>query len=256
MSATVYREPHRLPAGILALAVHGVFFALLYLGFSWNKSASLPATMSVELWQSLPEVTVAPPPARIEEVAPQPPQEKLLQEQVVKPDIAIPEKKQVVAKPAVIKPAKMKPAAKPVEVVKPEPVAPPPVEQKIAEPKPDPRIAAQQAAAMAERARQEEQAAAKGKVVDEYMGKIQAKIRRNIVEPPDVVKKDIHAVFRVTLLPGGGVLKAELKKSSGNALYDTAVERAILKSDPLPLPPDAALFNLFRELNLSFKPTE
>jgi colicin import membrane protein len=58
----------------------------------------------------------------------------------------------------------------------------------------------------------------------------------------------------VTLLPGGAVLKAELKKSSGNAAYDKAVERAILKSDPLPLPPDVQLFNRFRELDLLFKP--
>jgi colicin import membrane protein len=47
-----------------------------------------------------------------------------------------------------------------------------------------------------------------------------------------------------------------LKKSSGNVAYDNAVERAILKSDPLPMPPDVQLFNRFRELNLVFKPTE
>jgi len=67
----------------------------------------------------------------------------------------------------------------------------------------------------------------------------------------------VRAEFSVTLLPGGAVLKAELKKSSGNAAYDIAVEHAILKSKPLPLPPpDEQLFNRFRELNLVFKPTE
>ena len=30
------RKPFQLPAGILALAVHGAFFALLYLGFAWQ----------------------------------------------------------------------------------------------------------------------------------------------------------------------------------------------------------------------------
>jgi colicin import membrane protein len=58
----------------------------------------------------------------------------------------------------------------------------------------------------------------------------------------------------VTLLPGGTVLTAELKKSSGNKAYNDAVERAILKSSPLPLPPDVQLFNRFRELDLTFKP--
>jgi colicin import membrane protein len=52
------------------------------------------------------------------------------------------------------------------------------------------------------------------------------------------------------------VLPPRLVKSSGNPAYDNAVERAILKSDPLPLPPDVAMFNRFRELDLVFKPTE
>jgi colicin import membrane protein len=47
-----------------------------------------------------------------------------------------------------------------------------------------------------------------------------------------------------------------LAQSSGNAAYDNAVERAILKSQPLPLPADASLFNRFRELKLKFKPVE
>ncbi|MDH4234089.1 MAG: TonB C-terminal domain-containing protein, partial [Gallionella sp.] len=47
-----------------------------------------------------------------------------------------------------------------------------------------------------------------------------------------------------------------LEKSSGNAAYDNAVERAILKSDPLPLPPDPALFKEFRVLKLKFRPVQ
>jgi colicin import membrane protein len=58
----------------------------------------------------------------------------------------------------------------------------------------------------------------------------------------------------VTLLPGGMVLKAELTKPSGNAAYDSAVERAIKKAQPLPLPPDVKLFGSFRELHLTFRP--
>jgi colicin import membrane protein len=34
------------------------------------------------------------------------------------------------------------------------------------------------------------------------------------------------------------------------------VERAILRAQPLPLPPDPALFKDFRELNLIFRPKE
>jgi colicin import membrane protein len=50
------------------------------------------------------------------------------------------------------------------------------------------------------------------------------------------------------------VLSAKLTKPSGNEAYDSAVERAIFKAQPLPLPQDVALFNKFRELHLTFKP--
>ena len=270
MSATVYYEPNKLPAGILALVVHSVFFALLYFGFNWNRQVSSPATMSVELWPSLPEEVVAPPAnPKVEEVV-QPPlqqQEKIVEPDIVIPEKKIPEKKKIASKPVATQPEKKKPVPKPVEVIKLKPRSD---TQKPAELKPDTRIADQQAAreqairaeqaareqsekAAREASNRAEQAAAVGRVMDEYMAKIQAKIRSNVVMPPDVAE-DAHGVFSVTLLPGGAVLKAELKMSSGNATYDTAVQRAILKSDPLPLPPDAQLFNRFRELNLPFHP--
>ena len=244
MNTAVYNEPYKLPAGILALVVHSAFFALLYFGFNWNKQVSMPAMMSVELWTSLPDEVVAPPVRpKVEEIIP-PPQEKM-----TKPDIVMPDKKKVIPKPVETKPEKKKPVLKLPEKPKAEVVKP-----KSAEPKPDTRIADQQAAReQAERIKQDEQAAAKGKAVDEYKAKIITKIRRNIVEPPDVAK-DARAEFSVTLLPGGAVLPPRLTKSSGNAAYDNAVERAILKSAPLPLPPDVQLFSAFRELLLTFKP--
>ncbi len=233
MSATVYQEPYKLPAGILALVVHSVFFALLYFGFNWNRQALSNPTMNVELWPSLPEeVAAAPVNPKVEEIVQPPPQEK-----IVKPDIVMPEKKKVAIKPVETRPEKKKLVPKSVAEVKPKPDTPKPAEQN-----PNARIA-------------DQQAAANGRVVDEYKAKIQAKIRSKIVMPPDVAD-DARAEFLVTLLPDGDVMKPNLKKSSGNAAYDDAVERAILKSVPLPLPPDVQLFNRFRELDLVFKPTE
>lgn len=232
MSAVAYYEPYRLPAGLLALAVHGAFFALLYFGFTWQ---TLPAaSMSVELWSSLPDEVIAPPvPVKVEEVAP-----AEVAPQPVKPDIVLPAKKKLETKPV-----------PPKQVQKPAVIQP-------VETKPDTRIADQQAEQAAQAARERaEQAAAIGRVVDEFIVKIVAKIRRNVVMPPDVAN-DARAEFGVTLLPGGTVLNTKLLKSSGNAAYDNAVERAIIKSQPLPLPPDAALFNRFRELKLGFKPAE
>lgn len=246
MSTAVYYEPSKLPSGILALLVHILFFALLYFGFSWNRQAYVPATMAVSLWSNLPQENVKPPASpKTEEVVPPTQPEK-----IARPDIAIPEKKKMEAKPVETKPEKMEPVRRAVEEAKNKAAA-----QKAAEQKQEAqRIADAQAAQQrAELAKQEEQAAALSKLIDEYKAKIQSKIRRNVVYLPNV-RDDTWAIYHVTLLPGGDVLSAVLKKSSGNKTYDDAVERAIKKSSPLPLPPDVQLFNRFRELDLTFKP--
>lgn len=234
------RKPYQLPAGILALAVHGAFFALLYLGFAWQTRP--PEILSVELWQSLPEAVETPPElpkAREIEQPPQPVQPA--PEKTEKPDIALPDKKKVEVKRTERKPDKKKADAKSASQKS--------IEQKRLEQEEAARLAEQQA----DLERAEQAAAARNRVVDEYRTKIQNKITRNIVMPPGV-SDDALAVFRVTLLPGGSILSAEKKKSSGNAAYDNAVERAILKSDPLPLPPDPAMFKDFRILELKFQP--
>lgn len=277
MNAAVYPEPYKLPAGILAVAVHGAFFALLYFGFTWQTLS--PATMSVELWQSLPDdAVVAPPPVeppplepKIEEIVPptQP-------EEVVKPEIVLPEKEKPDARLAEQRAAReeaeriareraeriareraeriARERAERAAREKAERVAREKAEQLARE---QAERAARERAEQAERVAREkaEQAAAIGRVVDEYTGRIVSKIRRNIYMPPDVAD-DARAEFLVTLLPGGTVLGARLTRSSGNAAYDSAVERAILKSQPLPLPTDVAMFNRFRELELVFRPTE
>ena len=277
MSTAVYAEPYRLPAGVLAVVVHSIFFALLYFGFSWNRPIASPAAMSVELWASLPEQVVVPPvELKVEEVMPPPVQEKIaqpLEPQIAEPEIIMPEKKIVTPKPVIIKPEKKKPVIPQiVEKVQPKPEVPKPVEPDLearrianeqaareqaaheqAAQEAAQQVAQQAARIQAEQNRLGELAASKDRMVDEYKAKIMAKIRSKIVEPPDVAQ-DARAEFLVTLLPGGAVLKAELKKSSGNGAYDNAVERAIFKSDPLPLPPDVQLFSRFRELDLTFKP--
>ncbi len=241
MSAAVYSDPNKLPAGILALVVHIAFFALLYFGFSWQNER--PVVTSVELWQSLPEVSPAVP-VKVEEVIPPPAKV----EEVIKPDIVIPDKKPE-------KKTEKKPEVKPPEKKPPEirPEVKKTVEAKKVSAQPaKPAVSAAEQQAAHDRIAQE---AATGRVVDEYVSKIAAKIRHNTVMPPDV-PNDARAEFLVTLLPGGRVLKAKLSKSSGNVAYDTAVERAILRSDPLPLPADTSLFSRFRELKLDFKPVE
>ncbi len=247
MSATAYSDPYKLPAGVLALAVHGAFFVLLYFGVSWQ--AQPPQGMVVDIWDSLPapEITrarVEPPPLvkppPLAKVEPPPPVETVRAVVPPKADIEI---------------EKKKPQVKPVEIR--APVVPPKavVPEKIDTKQVDLNAQAEQQA-MAEQERvRAEQAAAIGRVMDEHKARIVAKIRRNIVMPPDV-PDNAKAEFDVTLLPGGSVLSMKLVKPSGVAAYDSAVERAILKAQPLPLPPDGSLFSRFRELHLKFSARE
>lgn len=241
MNTAVYQDLYRLPACLLAVLVHGAFFALLYFGFSWQTEQ--PVMMSVELWQSMPDSTPATP-VKVKEAPP-----PVEPEVEIKPEIVVPDKKP--EKKPEIKPPEKKPEIKPV--VKPEakPVAKPdvkkPVDTKKVSDQPAQPSAAELQAALGRAAQETE--------IGLYKGKISAKIRSKIVNPPDVAD-DARAEFLVTLLPGGRVMSARLTKSSGNAAYDNAVERAILKADPLPLPDDTSLFSQFRELKLGFQPVE
>lgn len=242
MSTLAYQEPYKLSAGALALLVHGVFFALLYMGFNWQMQP--PQGMVVDIWDSLPQneepVAAATPAPQQQEERPAPPQVA---------EKAAPEKAEI--EMAVKKKAKKQKAEKddvPVKLAPKQLAA-----QKAAYAKRMQQESEQQAREAERQAAAQEQAAAAGRLVDEYVAKISGKIRRNIVAPPGVTSK-IRAEFDVTLLPGGLVMETRLTRSSGNAAYDSAVERGILKAQPLPLPPDAAMFNRFRDLHLKFSP--
>lgn len=254
---------------LLAVAVHLVLLAMLIWGVSWHNTQ--PAGVEAELWSDLPvapQVAVkqsAPKSAARSQPQPEPkaepkpaPEPKPVQEERVqpaKPDIALkqPNKEE---KPK----EKVKEPPKEVEK-KPEPMK---KETKKTEPAPanDPILQElmRQQAQLAQMQKQQAVAAAQAasagnKLKADYIDKISAKIKHNVVVPPDIVGNP-EAVFDVTLLPGGSVLNVRLIKSSGNSGYDSAVERAIRKSDPLPLPPDPALFSEFRDLKLTFHPFE
>lgn len=281
MNVPTRSRTYGLPAGILAVLVHGAFFALLYFGVNWRNDT--PQAMQVEIWDSLPAPRVAPdkvvppppaPPAPPLKVAPPVQQAQA----AVQPDAEIttvkkkppPKSKQTQAdaraerdkqaqvereRLAQIERDKQAQAEKRAQTER-DRLAQVESERQEQLEREKQLQAERERQVQAERARQQaEQAAATGRVLDEYIGKIQIKIRRNIVLPPDV-PDDTQAVFEVTLLPGGAVLNAKLAKSSGNPPYDSAVERAILKAHTLPVPTDPALFNRFRELRLTFCPKE
>ncbi len=102
-------------------------------------------------------------------------------------------------------------------------------------------------------AQQAAEGAARSRAEQDWVRRIQAKVRGNVIVPPDIVGNP-QAVFDVVQLPTGEILQATLRKSSGNRAYDEAVQRAILKSSPLPRPDRQELFQ--RELRLEFRPLD
>jgi len=59
---------------------------------------------------------------------------------------------------------------------------------------------------------------------------------------------------KVNLIPSGDVMSVSVVKSSGNALFDNSVERAVRKASPLPVPKDPSVFKQFRSFTFVFAP--
>lgn len=243
--------PGKRIAIVLAVLVHLILAAFLIYGVRWQTKvtdvvevelvrptpAPAPAAKPEPAPEAKPEPKPEPRPVAKAEPKPPPP---------AKPDIAI----------------KDKPKPPPKEEPKPKPEPTPkfdPFRQQMAEE--EKHLATKKQIADEERRlkqQQEAQAAslaagARSQALASYTDRIRAKIRGNIVLPPEL-KGNPSAVFEVVQLPSGEVISAKLMKGSGHAGYDAAVERAILKSSPLPRPEDPGLFE--RSLRLIFCPQE
>jgi colicin import membrane protein len=244
LALNVFQRPEHALGRSFALSaiIHVALAAVLFLGVRWQSHA--PETVTVDLVESPP-----PAPAPVAE-APKPPPPEIKPEppQVRKPDIAMPEKKKVVKEPPKKAPPKVDPD---FQKRLREQVA---LEQKALDRQKQERelrdlLARQQADA----ARQA--AAARNKALNEYIGRIQATIRRNIPQTAiEGIPGNPAALVDVVQLPTGEVLSVRVRKSSGYPRYDEAIERAILKASPLPLPPSRDLFD--RELKLTFRPLD
>lgn len=271
------RDPGKRKALFLAAAVHLLLIAALVLGVQWKSQP--PASVEVEVWRSPAPPVVTPPEPRVEpkpepkpelkpEVKPEPKPEV---KSPAKPDIAIKEEKKPkeTPKPEPKKEEPKKPEPKPEAKPEPKP-EPKKVEEK---PKPlhDPfaeleketkqfdrqrevqrqRERADAEARQLEQLKAEQSAASRTRGLADYAGKVRNKIRGLIVLPPGI-QGNPEAVFEVTQLPSGEVLSVRIRKSSGNPALDAAVERAILKSSPLPKPDSPELFE--RVLKIPYRP--
>lgn len=251
-------EPGKKYALTFTVLVHVGLLVFLFFGVQWKSSK--PEVMEVELWsaQPAPATYVPPPPPPEPEVKPEP---KPIPKVEPKPEPPPPKKPDIAVK------QEKKPEPKKPEPPKPEPKKPEPKPEVKPPPKVDPfkemlereekqRISAANQAkfkAEAEAEQREQRASANKRGLADYMAKIRGKIKGNIVLPPSI-QGNPEAIFVVSQLPSGEVLDIKLKRSSGNPALDTAIERAILRSSPLPKPDDPALFQ--RTLEIKHKPFE
>ncbi len=238
MSATAVFGPRYEPgygrSFALAFAVHALLIAVMFLGV--RMQSSTPDSVTVELWEAPP-----PPPVRVVEPPKPPPK--------VEPEPPKPEPK--IEKPQIVEKAAPKPKPKP------EPVKPKPAPRDLELEKRMREELAREQSDLRDRQMKEqaarEQRTARDRAMAAWISKIRNKIRSNINLPQDLAGNP-EAIFDVALLPTGEVLTIRMRKSSGHRGYDEAVERAILKSSPLPKPEPASLFE--RQLELRFRPRD
>lgn len=241
-------------AAVLAVAVHLGFIVFLIFSVTWQNSK--PEAVSVELYAPpAPERTTPPQPApEPPKPAPEPPKPtpeppkpapKVEPPQPTKADIALKEKQERERKDLEKREADKRDAERKKQE-----------EKRVAEVRERQTREADALKAQAERERQMAKQAAdvmRTKANDAYIRSIQSKIKGNVMVPPDI-SGNPEAIFDVVQLPTGEIIDAQLRKSSGVRAYDEAVQRAIIKSSPLPRPETPELFQ--RSLTLRFRPVD
>lgn len=89
--------------------------------------------------------------------------------------------------------------------------------------------------------------------IDKYKALIIAAISQQWIVP-DIKNKNESCKILVHLAPGGVVLDVTITQSSGDDVLDRSAVTAINKASPLPVPKDSALFDSFRDINLTVQP--
>lgn len=286
-------KPGRLPAAILAVLVHLLFIGFLIFSVNWRSHP--PPPVMADLWEALPPPPAKPvlkpqpaPKPKPEPVAePQPPQPQ--------PDIALKEKKrkerlereqQAQLEQQKLAEAQQRKQQKQQQKQQQQQEA---EQRKLAEQEKQQQEKQQDAKRKQDELKRKQEAlrklnvqqardlmnkelasetsslrraqqasqlgAEQAKMEATYKERIRSKIASMLNLPENMVGNP-KAVFAVTVLPSGEVGSVKLISSSGQPAYDTAVERAILKAVPLPLPPDKAVAARFHDLTLPIQPKQ
>ena len=250
------RQPRRAKgkgwAFLFALAVQVGFLAVLVFSVQWQNRK--PEAVTAELYAPPVKAPVVveqpPPPAPQPQPAPPPPPPPVVEKPDTRAaDIALKAKQEEERKVREENERRAREAKDLEDKRK--------LEEKQKAERQQKEMAAMQIQAEREiQARQAQQAAeatARSRSEADWIRRIQAKVKGNVIVPSEL-SGNPEAVFEVVQLPTGEIIEATLVKSSGNRAYDDAVQRAIIKSSPLPRPDRSELFQ--RALTLKFRPQD
>lgn len=249
-------------AGALALLVHGAFLLLLIFGVSWQTEH--PAPVSADIWEALPEPVPEPRPEPRETPPPPPEPKPVIKEDPPepKPDIALEKKKADLKKrQAELDEEKMlqQKMREEADKLKKQREAKNKLEEQALQKRMlDEALASEsrQIKQIATRGAAAKRANAMSGIVSEYQARIRAKIRSQTRIPENLIGNP-QVRHAVKVLPTGEVLEVKTLQRSGNAAYDDAVERAIFKASPLPLPEEKEARAAFvPEMVLTSRPKE
>jgi len=90
-------------------------------------------------------------------------------------------------------------------------------------------------------------------LLNQYIGLIQQQVVRNWNRPPSA-RSGLECQVKVAQTPAGVVLSVQVVTCNGDAAVKQSIEAAVMRSSPLPPPPDPRLYE--RNLLFVFKPAD
>lgn len=218
---------------VLAVMVHCLLIGFLYFGIRWQSAP--PEVYSAELWMPPQAVPVPAPAPKVEAPVetprtvppPEPPAP------AIKPDIAE-------------KIEKKRPEAKPPPKVEKAPSA---AEEMVRQ------AAAEELRNKAQSEISKSTSAANSSLTlnQNWLRAVNSHIERRFVFDGSSVSPNLEVRFEITLAQSLNILSVRLLKSSGNASFDAAAQRAIENSSPLP-PPGNDKVEIPRTIEIPMRP--
>jgi len=266
---------------ILSAALHGVLVAVIVAGGRWVTSASTPPLQTLAIEATVvdakeigalrpsrqppvaPQPEPEPEPASEPEATPEPPaepappkpdraKEQAQREAKAKRIAEVKRKAEAEAKRKAEADAKRKAEAEAEAKRKAEAEAE--SKRKAAAEAEDRRIKAEREAELQRALSAEEDRRNASRLAGlgaQWAQAIQARVQRAWIRPPSA-RAGLDCLVIVTQVPGGTVVRAEVRSCNGDEAVKQSIEAAVFRASPLPPPPDPALFE--RTLELRFRP--